>query len=87
MIEEYANKLKAIGHPVRLMIVMGLAKKECNVTKICEGLDLPQATISRHLALLRNLGIVEGVRDGHEICYKLADKIIAKVVEVLMEEE
>nr|WP_273267059.1 metalloregulator ArsR/SmtB family transcription factor [Flexistipes sinusarabici] len=87
MLDEYANKFKAIGHPVRLRIVMGLAKKECNVTKICEGLGLPQATISRHLALLRNLGIVEGVRDGHEICYSLVDDKIAKIVDLLMEEE
>ncbi len=87
MYEEYANKLKAIGHPVRLRIVMGLAKKECNVTKICDGLDLPQATISRHLALLRNLGIVEGLRNGHEICYSLVDEKIAQIVDLLMEDE
>jgi len=83
MVKEYANKLKALGHPVRLQIVAGLSMKECNVTKICEGLNLPQATISRHLSLLRNLGIVEGVRKGQQICYSLVDDKVAKIIKII----
>ncbi|MCF7916654.1 MAG: metalloregulator ArsR/SmtB family transcription factor, partial [Candidatus Omnitrophica bacterium] len=50
--------LKVLGHPVRLRITEGLIKHECNVGKIVKALGLPQSTISQHLALLRNTGIV-----------------------------
>lgn len=40
MFDEYAVKFKALGHPVRLQIVTGLSKKECNVKKMCEALNL-----------------------------------------------
>ncbi|MGA1862471.1 metalloregulator ArsR/SmtB family transcription factor [Deferribacter thermophilus] len=83
--EIYSEKLRVMGHPVRLKIVHGLCKKECNVTKMSEILNIPQAVISRHLGLLKNAGIVQGERDGSSICYKVSDKKIMKMVEVLME--
>ncbi|MBZ4643474.1 MAG: ArsR family transcriptional regulator, arsenate/arsenite/antimonite-responsive transcriptional [Deferribacteres bacterium] len=86
MFDEYADKFKALGHPIRLKIVAGLAQKECNVTKMCEGLNLHQATVSRHLAILRSAGIVEGVRSGSEICYHIADSKIEKIINIIGDE-
>jgi ArsR family transcriptional regulator len=59
-----AEILKVLGHPVRLKIVAGLISQTCNVKKIWECLGLPQATVSQHLALLKNKGIIEGRREG-----------------------
>lgn len=64
-----AEILKVLGHPVRLKIVAGLLSQSCNVKKIWECLGLPQATVSQHLALLKNKGIIEGRRDGVEVFY------------------
>jgi ArsR family transcriptional regulator len=64
-----AEILKVLGHPVRLMIVTGLMSQTCNVKKIWECLELPQATVSQHLALLKNKGIIEGRREGVEVFY------------------
>ena len=86
ILDIYAEKLKAIGHPVRLKLVMGLMGNECNVTKICKGLDIPQATTSQHLAILKNKGIIKGRRDGTSICYSVEDEAIKKMLKVLMEE-
>ncbi|MGA1846151.1 ArsR/SmtB family transcription factor [Deferribacter abyssi] len=83
----YAEKLKILGHPIRLQLVHGLSKKECNVTKISEMMSIPQAIISRHLSLLKNAGIVEGERDKNIICYKVIDGKIKKIVDILMEGE
>ncbi|MCB4205526.1 metalloregulator ArsR/SmtB family transcription factor [Deferribacterales bacterium Es71-Z0220] len=85
MFDEYSEKFKALGHPVRLQIVAGLSKKECNVTKMCEGLNLHQATVSRHLSILKAAGIVEGVRNGSEICYHLVDKKVEQIINILGE--
>ena len=42
-----AEILKVLGHPVRLKIVAGLMSQSCNVKKIWECLELPQATVSQ----------------------------------------
>ena len=54
-----ADVLKVLGHPIRLKIVAGLCTQECNVKHIWECLGLPQATVSQHLALLKNKGIAK----------------------------
>lgn len=80
-----AEVLKVMGHPIRLKIVAGLCTNECNVKHIWECLELPQATVSQHLALLKNKGIIEGKRDGVEVHYSvihpLAKKLIASIMD------
>ncbi|MBE0577299.1 MAG: winged helix-turn-helix transcriptional regulator [Desulfuromonadales bacterium] len=80
-----AEILKVLGHSVRLKIVAGLMSQSCNVKKIWECLELPQATVSQHLALLKNKGIIEGKRDGVEVFYRVTSVEARKIVESLME--
>jgi ArsR family transcriptional regulator len=81
----YAEKLKVLGHPIRLQIVIGLLNDECNVSKMCNGLKIPQATTSQHLAVLKNKGIIEGKREGTTVCYHVSDENIAEMVKRLLE--
>lgn len=81
-----AEKLKALAHPHRLCIVKGLIDNSCNVTKIQECLDLPQSTVSQHLAKLKSAGIIEGSRSGLEICYSVVDDEIIGLVKALFKE-
>ena len=78
-----AEILKVLGHPIRLKIVAGLCARECNVKHIWECLELPQATVSQHLALLKNKGIIEGERDGVEVHYRVVHPLAKKIVEIL----
>ena len=80
-----AEILKVLGHPVRLKIVAGLMSQSCNVKKIWECLELPQATVSQHLALLKNKGIIDGKRDGVEVFYQVTSPETKKIVGSLME--
>lgn len=75
--------LKVLGHPVRLKIVAGLCTRECNVKHIWECLGLPQATVSQHLALLKNKGIIEGKREGVEVHYSVIDPLAKRIIESL----
>jgi|APCry1669189204_1035204.scaffolds.fasta_scaffold240993_1 ArsR family transcriptional regulator len=74
--------LKVLGHPVRLKIVAGLCSKECNVKHIWECLELPQATVSQHLALLKNRGIISGKRDGVEVHYSVIHPLAKKIIDI-----
>lgn len=78
--EQMSEMLKAIAHPARLKIIAGLLKNECNVSQIQLALRLPQSTISQHLKVLRNVGIIKGRREGTKVCYK----VIVKWVEVII---
>lgn len=80
-----AEILKVLGHPVRLKIVAGLMSQSCNVKKIWECLNLPQATVSQHLALLKNKNIIEGRRDGVEVFYQVVSDEARRIVNVLLE--
>lgn len=80
---EEAEIFKVLGHPIRLKIVAGLCTRECNVKHIWECLGLPQATVSQHLALLKNKGIIEGKRDGVEVHYSVIHPLAKKLIAVL----
>lgn len=82
--EKYAEIFKALAHPIRLKIVCGLIKKEqCNVTIMVDKLGLPQPTVSQHLNILKNAGIIEGFRKGTQICYKVTCEETRKIIENL----
>lgn len=82
-----AEVLKVIGHPVRLKIVAGLLSQSCNVKKIWECLELPQATVSQHLALLKNKGIISGRREGVEVFYEVVSPLAKSIIESIFNEE
>jgi predicted transcriptional regulator len=85
--EKKADKIKAMAHPHRLCIIKGLMEGGCNVTGIQECLGLPQSTVSQHLAKLKSAGIIVGVRNGLEICYKVVDEDVINIMKILVEEE
>ena len=78
-----AEICKVLGHPVRLKIVAGLCSQECNVKHIWECLGLPQATVSQHLALLKNKGIIEGKREGVEVHYSVVHPLAKLLIEIM----
>lgn len=78
-----AEICKVLGHPVRLKIVAGLCSRECNVKYIWECLGLPQATVSQHLALLKNKGIIEGKREGVKVHYSVVNPLAIRIVEIM----
>jgi len=87
MLENKAELLKAIAHPVRLFIVGNLVETGgCNVTNMQVCLSMPQSTISQHLSKLKALGIIEGTRKGTEIVYKVVHPDIINIVSVMIPE-
>jgi ArsR family transcriptional regulator, arsenate/arsenite/antimonite-responsive transcriptional repressor len=65
-------QLKALGHPVRLGIAMQLAAEpETCACDFAEVFDVSQPTISEHLRVLREAGLVTTKRRGTQICYSL----------------
>jgi ArsR family transcriptional regulator len=64
---------KAMADPVRLRLLSLLATGEICVCHLHEALQLPQPTVSRHLAYLRKRGLVVGRKEGLWVHYRLAE--------------
>jgi ArsR family transcriptional regulator, arsenate/arsenite/antimonite-responsive transcriptional repressor len=65
-----ATMLKALGNPVRFSIMQYLANKHMCITgDIVELTTLAQSTVSQHLKVLREAGLIEGEVEGPATCY------------------
>jgi len=65
-----AAMLKALGNPVRFQIMQYLAThQECITSDIVEFTTLAQSTVSQHLKVLREAGLVAGEVEGPATCY------------------
>ncbi|MBN2332719.1 MAG: winged helix-turn-helix transcriptional regulator [Deltaproteobacteria bacterium] len=79
-----AEILKVLGHPIRLRIVQTLLTEESCVKNLWNCLDLPQATVSQHLSVLKGKGIVDSAREGVAMRYWVSDEIGTLIVSTLM---
>jgi ArsR family transcriptional regulator, virulence genes transcriptional regulator len=72
-----AELCKTFSDPKRLIIINELRDGEKQVGELAEALDMPQAVVSRQLAVLRSRGVVTPRREGTNVFYSLTDlKII-----------
>jgi len=69
--EARARIIKALAHPARLLIVDELAKQTLCVCDIRERVGSDLSTVSKHLSVLRNAGIVEDEKRGSQVFYSL----------------
>jgi ArsR family transcriptional regulator, arsenate/arsenite/antimonite-responsive transcriptional repressor len=68
--EALATMAKAVGHPVRAAIVRLLAAQEtCQYGELSDRLPLAKSTVSQHLKILREAGLVTVETDGTRVCY------------------
>jgi len=80
-----ADFLKTLAHPVRLQIVEFLKNDEKNVGVIVKTLGIPQSSLSRHLLVLREGGILKSRQQGTTIYYKIEDHGIFQVLRPIAE--
>lgn len=69
--EARANIIKALAHPTRLFIVDKLAEEQHCVCELTEMIGADTSTVSKHLTLLKNAGIVDDEKRGTMVYYRL----------------
>lgn len=68
--DELAALARALGHPIRVRILrLLLEREECICGEICDELPVAQSTVSQHLKVLRQAGLIHGEVDGPRTCY------------------
>ncbi len=69
-----------LAHPVRARILrILLARRGCLCGELVEELSLAQSTVSQHLKVLRQAGLIQGESDGPRICYRVAAELLVRL--------
>jgi ArsR family transcriptional regulator len=84
--EELAKLAKALGHPARVAIVRFLMKRSsCVCGEIVEMLPLAQSTVSQHLKLLRDAGLLRGEINGKSTCYCIDPTVMDRLKKLVLD--
>ncbi len=81
----HAQICQGLADPKRILILYALADGPRRVTDLAEILGLPQPTVSHHLKILRERGLVVARQEGPVIYYALADKRVIQALDLLRE--
>ena len=84
--KEKAKIFKALAHSTRLFMVDRLFSQEMCVTDLMGGLDSDVSTVSKHLSVLKNAGIVRDERRGSMVFYSLAMPCVVDVFNCVAKE-
>jgi ArsR family transcriptional regulator len=78
--EELAMLAKAIGHPARVRILRMLSRKEARVcSQIVGELPLAQSTVSEHLRILKEAGLIRSREDGPRVGYCINYEVLRRL--------
>jgi ArsR family transcriptional regulator len=78
-----ADLCKAFSDPKRLLIISELRKGQKSVGDLVRILAAPQAAVSRHLAVLRERGIVDARREGNNVFYSISDPRVCDACDIV----
>jgi DNA-binding transcriptional ArsR family regulator len=83
-LEKASSMLKAIAHPLRIVILTHLDnRKKLTVTEIHELLNIEQSTTSHHLGILKDKGVLASRREGKNTYYYLKHDSLTNLLECL----
>ena len=79
----HAEICGGLADPTRIMILYELSSTSKNVSELCSALDMAQPSISRHLKILRERGMVTTERQGTIVNYSLSDARLIEALDLL----
>ena len=84
-IQQAAEAMKAIAHPLRLKILCVLGDQEVSVQDIVDQVGTSQSNISQHLAILREKNVLATRKDANRVYYRISDLRTIKLVAMMRE--
>ena len=77
---EMSALAKALGHPIRVRILRQLIRKNaCVCGELVEELPVAQSTVSQHLKVLKQAGLIRGEVDGTRVCYCVEPRALRRL--------
>ncbi len=82
-VHQVADVFKSLGHPARVKMVKALAGGEKCVCELVEAAGLGWSTVSRHLAVLREAGVLRDEKRGQQVIYRVAMPCVNRFLDCL----
>jgi len=76
--DQCAEKLRALGDPIRIKIIDSLRVCPMNVSELADCLELEVVTVSHHLGVLRHADLVERKKEGRFVVYSLHEEVFRR---------
>ena len=72
--ELIARRFRMLAEPTRIKLLDRLREGEANVNELSEGLGASQQNVSKHLAMLADVGMLARRKEGNHVYYRIADE-------------
>jgi DNA-binding transcriptional ArsR family regulator len=83
MIGKVVERLRALADESRVRMLLRLKQGDCNVTTLADELGIGQASVSKHLGVLRRVGLVDARRRGTQAIYGIRDQSIFELCKLV----
>ena len=83
LLQDVVERLRALADENRIRLLMRLREGQCNVTALAEELGIAQASVSKHLSVMRRVGIVDVDRQGNQAIYRVRDESVFDMCELV----
>ena len=77
--EELSGLCKALAHPVRVQILQILLERRCLCRDVVNALPLAQSTVSEHLRILKDAGLIQDEADGPRRAYCVNQRLLERL--------
>jgi DNA-binding transcriptional ArsR family regulator len=74
LVELIARRFRVLGEPMRIKLLDRLREGEASVNELSEALDASQQNVSKHLAVLAEVGMLGRSKEGTHVYYRIADE-------------
>ncbi|MCS7178890.1 MAG: metalloregulator ArsR/SmtB family transcription factor [Anaerolineae bacterium] len=81
----HAQVCQGLADPKRILLLYALIEGPRRVTDLAEALSMPQPTVSHHLKILRERGLITAKQEGTAVYYALADERVIQALDLLRE--
>ena len=83
LISKVVERLRALADESRILLLLRLRRGECNVNTLTQELGIAQASVSKHLAVLKQVGLVEASRHGTQAIYRIHDQTVFGLCQIV----
>ena len=85
MVSRIVARFRGLADATRIRILLRLQAGECNVTALSAEIGVAQASMSKHLAQLRDLGFIQARREGTQAFYAIRDPALPQLCQLMCE--
>jgi DNA-binding transcriptional ArsR family regulator len=83
LVSKVVERLRALADENRLRLLLRLREGACNVSELTQAVGIAQASVSKHLSVLRRVGLIDVTRVGTAAVYRIRDESVFEMCQIV----